>query len=137
MKEADSHCTETAVLQEKRQTRERDLQSAKFKAQEADHICTRIQALLPKVSNWESASRQKVLEAFKLLPKIQNEFDKMNAAYQAAEKDGFGQEIPGVNMSVLREIVNRLQTRVKNLTTQVTAENIKVNSDLYTTLSFQ
>ena len=123
MKENEKSKNEAAVREEKIQKQSKDAQSAKLKALEADHIQSRLKDMFPKVTNWQRASRQQVLEGFKLIPKIQSEFDKMLAAYHTAEKDGFGLTIPGINMDSLRNNVNTMKAKVKDFTSQVTAEN--------------
>ena len=114
MKESEKSKNEAAVREEKIQKQSKDAQSAKLKALEADHIQSRLKDMFPKVTNWQRASRQQVLEGFKLIPKIQSEFDKMLAAYHTAEKDGFGLTIPGINMDSLRNNVNTMKAKVKD-----------------------
>ena len=123
MEDGEKAKSEAADLKEKKLKQSKDAQHAKMKALEADQIYSRIQNLFPVVTDWAKASRQQVLEGYKIIPKINAEYDKMLAAYQTAENVGYNLTIPGVHMDILRDHVNNLRIKLKDFTTQVTAEN--------------
>ena len=128
MKQDETQAVTVVEEAEKREKRKKEIEKAKRLGYETDGLQGRVSLLLPTITDWSSASRQELMEAFRKLRDIAAEHDKMRDSFNDCEEAAAGkteEEMLPVNMTNLRRNVQRTTKDFNKFFKEVTEEERK------------